>query len=168
MFFAAIYTGAVLLSDVIRTDDPGLVKPPDWMFPVGIVIAAVLFVWALVDRWRNRFRLPPERMIIGWHLVPDVLLLPPRMTIAVGDHLTQQVSLNDREREQAWRLLKRIAGQQRMNRSMLGQEFADAKLLERLLRALQLTGWIDLHRGQEDWFYCLRSDAEENLRLADS
>ncbi len=59
----------------------------------------------------------------------------------------------------------------RADSARLAYEFPDLDLLGKLLLSLQLSDWIDLHRGEEDWFYRIRSDQEpliKSLLLPDS
>lgn len=164
IFLAALITALILLEEVVRTGNTGLYSPPPWLPSVlgGAIIG--LFAWAAIDRHRRRFRPVDDRAIIGWHLVGDCLLAPARMTFAVFDQIASRVTLNAVQRDEAWRLLEVIASKKRAA-SALGQYVRDTTLLPKLLLALQLTGWIDLHRGEGDWFYALRSDAEQNYRL---
>lgn len=160
---AAVYTGAVLLLDTVRTGDTNLLRPPFWYLPAGVVLIVVLFAWAGIDRWKRRFRPLADRSIIGWHLIPDVLLLPARVTLAVWDHLAARIVLTRRESAEAWRLLCAIGAVDRVPASSLALEFPDARLLSRLLAALQLVGWIDLLPGEEDWYYRVPASEKEAL-----
>ena len=164
MFFFALYTGGVLVFETVRTGNVDLFKPPWWYWPGCGAGAAILVLWGAADRWKNRFRLPPDRPIVGWHLFPEFLLLPAKLTFAIGDHVAARVSLHAWEREEAWRLLQVVFALKRAELPQLGMEFSDARQLSRLLTGLQLTGWIDLHRGEETWFYRVVSDQEPLLR----
>ncbi len=165
LVFGVLFTGAVLLQEIIRTGNPDLRGAPGWLWPLMGTLAAALVTWAGIERWARRYRPLDDRPIIGWHLFVDVLLTPARMTYAIWDHLSLRVSLSAIRRREAWRLLQFIEERKRVPVSTLGQAFPDGHLLSRLLLALQLTGWIDLHRGDEDWNYVLRSEAEQRLRL---
>jgi hypothetical protein len=164
LFFFAIYSGAVLLFETVRTGSTELLGPPVWYGPGALAGAVVLLIWGSVDRWKNRFRLPPDRPIIGWHLFREFLLLPPRMTFSVWDHVGARVLLSSWERAEAWRLLQTIFATKRAELPELAQHFPDHRQLRRLLTGLQLTGWIDLHRGEETWFYRVLSDQEPVIR----
>ncbi len=137
---------------------------PRWLVPAGAAIGAGLFLWAVVDRWHRRFRPVTDRPIIGWHLFGEILLLPARMVLGIWDHLTARVRLSTAEREEAWRLLQIIHERGRSPRTELAADVSDPRMLDRLLDALQVTGWIDLHRGDDDWFYLIRGDNEHELR----
>jgi hypothetical protein len=164
LFFFAIFTGAVLLFETVRTNSTELMRPPWWYWIAAACGAAVLLTWGAVNRWRHRYRLPPDRPIIGWHLFPEFLLLPPRMTFAIWDHIAARVPLGAYDRVEAWQLLQSIYRYKRAELWQLAQEVADDRRRNHLLQALQLTGWIDLHRGEETWFYRVLSDQEPLLR----
>lgn len=164
MFCFLVFTGAVYLFETVRSGDVNLLKPPRWFGPVGIGLAVAMLVAAAVIRQVNRFKPPPDRPIIGWHLVPEVLTLPARLTYAIWDHVGERIVLGRGEIGGAWRLLQIIGTQGRADKAHLAFEFPDRWQLDRLLRALQLTNWIDLHRGDEGWFYRVRSDQEAELR----
>ena len=105
---------------------------------------------------------PPDRSIIGWHLIADVLLLPARATLLVWDHLNARIALSRTEREEAWRLMRTISKMRRADRSLLAGEFPASARLAKMLEALQFAGWIGLYRGEEDWYYRIRSDQSES------
>lgn len=164
LLFFAIFTGAVLVFETVRTNSTELMRPPPWYWIAGSCGAVAIFIWGALNRRRNRYRLPPDRPIIGWHLFPEFLLLPPRLTFAIWDHLAARVPLNAFDREEAWRLLQTIYVNRRVEIWQLAQEVPDDRRRNRLIQALQLTGWIDLHRGEETWFYRVLSDQEPILR----
>ena len=160
----SLYFGAVQLFDVIRTGETSYRSPPFWFLPGGLGLFLLILLWAGWDRWRKRYRPPSDRMIIGWHLLPEVLLLPARTTFGIFDYLMAQVWLSRQEMEEAWRLLLEIHAMQRAETTRLAQEFPDTRELQKLLISLQLTDWIDLHRGEDDWFYKITSNNESLLR----
>jgi len=164
MFYGAIFTGAVLVIEAVRTGDTNLLKSPVWFYPVGLGLVALLLLWAGLDRWVHRFRLPPDRPIIGWHLFGDVLFLPARMTFAIWEHLGARVVLTRHERGEAWRLLRTIDAMERPSVATLAYEFPDGRLLMKLLVALQMLGWIDLYGGGGEWYYKVRSSEQHDLR----
>lgn len=164
MLYGAIFTAAVLTFETVRTGDSGVLTPPEWFVPAGGGIVAFLFAWALLDRWAHRHTPTTDRSVIGLHLLREVALMPARMTLAVWDYLTSQVRLSHREQEQAWHLLETIAEMQRAPRSGLTYHVPEPDKLSKLLLALQLTDWIDLHKGDEDWFYTVRGDQIDSLR----
>lgn len=165
LFFTAVYVGLALLIHTVSTGDTSFVSTPRWLIPLGCGLAVVLLVFASIDRWRRRFRPTSDRSIIGWHLFGEVLFLPPRLTYAIWDHIELRLRPTAWELTESWRLLQIIASQPRVPYSSLGQEFGDPVLLPRLLLILQLTGWIDLQRGEEDWYYYVPSDVLPRLQL---
>ncbi len=163
LVFTGIYVALALVFENVRTGDASLTEAPFWLVPLGGGVALVMLVWASVERWRTRYQPTSDRSIIGWHLFGDFLLLPARLTFAIWDHIGLRIKLNAGEREDAWFLLQVISRNKRVAMSALGQEFSDTSKLPKLLMALQLTGWIDLQRGDEDWFYYVPSDRQERL-----
>jgi hypothetical protein len=86
------------------------------------------------------------------------------MTFAIWEHIGARVVLSRHERLEAWRLLLTIWQAERPSPAVLAYEFPRASQLMKLLIALQLLGWIDLHGGGEEWYYRVRSDEEQKLR----
>lgn len=164
MIFFAFYTGGVLVFETVRTGSTDLFSPPRWYWPAGVSAVAALVFWGALDRWRHRFSPPPDRPIIGWHLFPEVLLAPARMTFAIWDQIDARITLSPRDQVEAWSLLQTIYAWKRAEATRLTQEFPEGRRLSRLLTALQLAGWIDLHRGEESWFYRVLSDQEPLLK----
>lgn len=164
LLFGTVYCGGVILFETVRTGNPDLQRVSGVYWAAGAGVAFFLFVWASADRIRHLYQPPPDRAIIGWHLFADVLLWPPRLTYAIADNMGLRTGADARMLGEAWRLLEVIVQRERAPRSVLAYDFPDDRLLEKLLRALQLTGWIDLYRGEEDWYYRIRTDAEETLR----
>lgn len=164
LFFGTVYCGGVILFETVRTGNPDLQRVSSGYWVAGASLALILFIWASIDRFRRLYQPPPDRTIIGWHLFADVLLWPPRLTYAIADNIGLRTGADSRMMAEAWRLLEVIVYRQRAPRSVLAYDFPDDVVLGKLLRALQLTGWIDLYRGEEDWYYRIRTDAEEALR----
>ena len=164
LFIFILYTGAVLLLETVRTGSVEYFKPPPWYLPVGLGGISLIFGCAALDRWRKRYRPLRDRPIIGFHLFFEVLLLPARLTFAIWDHIRARVVLSRAERTEAWRLLAEIFSMGRAESARLSLEFPQARELGKLLMALQVTDWIDLHRGEDDWFYRVRSDQERFLK----
>lgn len=164
LFLFALYSGAVLVFETVRTGSTELQSPPEWYWFGAAGGAAFLVLWGIADRWKTRFRPPPDRPIIGWHLARECVLIPPRMTFAIWDHVMARVRLSAWDRAEAWRLLQTIFATKRAELPELALHFPDSRQLSHLLLALQLTGWIDLHRGEETWFYRVVSDQEPTIR----
>lgn len=164
LLFGTVYCGGVILFETVRTGNPDLQRVSSSYWVAGASLALILFIWASIDRFRRLYQPPPDRTIIGWHLFADVLLWPPRLTYAIADNMGLRTGADAHMIAEAWRLLEVIVDRQRAPRSVLAYDFPDDVGLGKLLRALQLTGWIDLYRGEEDWYYRIRTDAEEALR----
>lgn len=164
LLIGALYLAVVLLADVIRRGETDIYNPPLWALPVGGAIFLFLLAWGGLDRWRKRYRPPSDRMIIGWHLFTEVILLPARTTFAILDHLTARISLSRTEVREAWQLLLVIFELQRAETSRLAMDYPNGRKLQKLLLALQLADWIDLHRGDDDWFYKVTSNNELYLK----
>lgn len=158
LIFTTVYVGFILLVETMRTGDATIGTPPWWMVPVGCVLAVGMLVFASVGRWHRRYRPPSDRQIIGWHLLPEVLLLPANLTFAIWDYLGARLKPTPWELSESWRLLELIARHKRVPASTFGQEFGDPVLLPKLITILQYTRWIDSARGEEDWFYYVPSD----------
>lgn len=164
LFIFALYTGAVLLFETVFTGDASLLRPPFWYYPVGAALLVSILLVATLIRWRRRYRPIVDRAIIGFHLIPEVLLLPAHLTFAIWDHLAARIRLTRAELENAWQLLLQIHEMKRADTARLAYVCPDQRQLQHLLLALQLSDWIDLHRGEEDWFYRVRSDREPLLK----
>jgi hypothetical protein len=152
-----LYLSGVLLFEVRASETPEL---PRWFYPVAFCGVAGSLAGAIIGRRSGRFKPPPDRSIIGWHLIAEVFMLPARATLLVWDHLNARIVLSRAEREEAWRLVRTISKMRRADRSLLAGEFPDSARLAKMLEALQFAGWIGLHRGEEDWYYRVRSDQE--------
>lgn len=164
IFLYAVLTGAVLLFLTIQKGEGATF--PWWLNPAVSGVALVLLLWGAVDTRSRRFRPPPDRPIIGWHVLPDVLLLPPRLTFSIGHHLAARIRLSRHEKLSAWDLLGAIVDAGRYPAYGLGLDVQEPIQQEKLINALQLLRWIDLHSGEEGWFYRILSDREEEfLRL---
>ena len=160
-------TGLFGLAAVVSGDAGPL---PKWIPLVAPGLAAGLLIWGAIDHFQRRFASPSDRSIIGWHVIGEILLLPPRLTFSIWGNLSAVRLLDAGECSRAWELLVSI---QRAGKSHL-RELAliepDTKRLYRLASTLQLLNLIDLHDGEDGWFYTVRSTSWEELRklLADS
>ncbi len=163
-FFVLILLGAV--TSVQGDRGPQI---PAWIPGAAFVLAIGLFVWGVVDHLRGRYAGVSDRAIIGWHLLADFLLLPVRLTFAAWGNFRAIRQLNDDEISRAWELLVLIQQHGKARLSALTLVEPDSGRLFRLLNTLQLIDLIDLHRGEGDWFYAMRSNHGEELgKLLDS
>lgn len=137
---------------------------PPWLPLSALGGAAALMLWALIDARRRRFSPVSNRSILGWHLIPDFLLLPARLTLAITGNLRAVRRLSPADEEEAWTLLCRIAEEGKSARSHLAGALHTPDRLDGLLQTLGLLGYIDAHPGGEDWFFTLCSPREAEIR----
>lgn len=157
-FFAAVMIIGVTVAEGIDA------RSPRWLNFVAGGICLILLVWASVDHWFNRYRPLQDRPVLGLHNIADILLLPARMTFAVWEHWGARIRLSPGEVEASWQLLQVIGSRDKVPLHELGGEIPYAPDLDKLLAALQLSSWIDLHRSDDGWFYKLRSDRVDDYR----
>jgi hypothetical protein len=152
-----LYASIVLFLEAFWGERPGL---PHWFFPVGLCGIAALLTIVMIDRHLGRFKPPTDRPIV----IADVLLLPARATWLVFDHLGARIVLSSAEQADAWALMRTITKMKRAGSTLLARDFPDPARLSKMLLALQLAGWIDLHRGEQDFYYRVRSDREKTIQ----
>lgn len=138
---------------------------PGWWHPAAGGIACGLLAWGAIDDYRRRYRPPPDRPVVGWHLASDAALLAPRLTFGVAGHAGSRIRLTRFEKAEAWKILLFVAEKGKVRTHELGGEFPDAETLRKGVDCLSVLGWIDLHRGEEGWFYLLRSSRAEELEI---
>jgi hypothetical protein len=136
---------------------------PAWISAAALGLAAALLLWGFVDHLHRRYQGVSDRPIIGWHLFADFLLLPVRLTFAVWGNFSAVRRLDSEEIQRAWNLLSRIQRDGKSRLSALTLVEPDPNRLFRLLGTLQMLELVDLHRGDEDWFYTVRSDRGDEL-----
>jgi hypothetical protein len=141
-----------------------LLSLPWWIHPSALVVAAILLAWAAFDEHVKRFEPVNDRPVIGWHIFGDVVLAPARLNFGVWNHFTAVIRLSRLEKLEAFDLLRHIYTEGKSPASELGAFFPDIPRLRKLLTALQLVGWIDLHRSEDEGFYLVRSDEWEDVR----
>lgn len=139
-------------------------ETPAWIPRTALALAAALLVWGVVDAFRRRFATASDRQVIGWHLIPDILLLPVRLTFAVGGNFSAVRRLTREEADRAWDLLVAIHQAGRAKAGTLRVIEPDPAKLHRLLGTLQMLNYVDLHPGDDDWFYTVCSPRETELR----
>jgi len=145
-----------------------LMSVPAWLHQAALAAALLLLIWAAVDERLNRFHPASDRAVVGWHILGDVLLLPPRLTFGFGHQLAAIIHLSHSERIEAYELLRHIHSEKRCLLHSLGAWFPDTRRLRKLLLALQLAGWIDLLRTEDGWIYIVKStEAEEVAEIFD-
>lgn len=128
--------------------------------------AALLLTLTGTFAWR--FFHPPgqlrDRPIIGWHVIPEILLLPASLILAVTDNLAAYRKVKPERLGAAWELLERMLDRGKLLRRNLPQLGINPRLLEEALMDLQYAGLIDLHEGREEWFYRIRGTEEDRVR----
>jgi len=159
--FYVVFAGVVLLLETIRQGESAAF--PQWLNPTAVLLAILLLSWAGAEERGRKFRPTTDRPVIGWHLLPDLLLLPARLTFSIGSHLSARIRLDSHGQETAWRILELAADFGKLPPHLLGAQFTSADDWERALEALQLLGWVDLHGDKEGWFYRIPSTREGEL-----
>lgn len=139
-------------------------EKPAWISRAALALAVVLFFWGAIDAFRHRFVTASDRQVIGWHLIPDILLLPVRLTFAVWGNFSAVRRLSPEELDRAWELLVAIHQSGRAKLSALRPVEPDPGRLHRLLGTLQILDYVNRHRGKDDWFYTVCSPREAELR----
>jgi hypothetical protein len=162
-FLAWAFFMLMLLGFLVATRGEGGAQSPPWAGTAVAAIVAVLFVWGLLDQFRHRYMGVTDRQVIGWHVIPDVLLLPARLTFAIWGNLGALRLLDRHELARAWELLAAIRREGRARLRSLTLVEPDSRLLFKLVTTLQMLDLIDLHRGEGDWFYTVRSTQLETL-----
>ncbi|MFZ4598987.1 MAG: hypothetical protein ACOYNN_10105 [Terrimicrobiaceae bacterium] len=137
---------------------------PWWIHPGALLLAAILLGWAALDERVKRYKPVDDRPVIGWHIFPDIVLTPARMTFGIWNHMTAVIRLSAEEKLEAFDLLRHICAEGKCSESSLGAFFPNLPRLRKILTALQLVGWIDLHRSDDEGFYLVRSDELESVR----
>lgn len=168
LLYAVVHWASLFLSTVVRGVDAAV---PAWMTPAFFITAAALLLLAALDCAFGRFSAIRDRPILGLHLIKDILLFLPRLTFAVFGNLMALRVLSRDDLQRAWTLLQRIRQERRADFFLLSQVEPDARRLHHLLLALQVTGFIDLHRGEEAWYYIVRGDQvpliQEMMKIED-
>jgi hypothetical protein len=138
-------------------------EKPGWISTLAIGLTIVLFVWGWIDEARRRYDGVSDRGIIGWHLIGDFLLLPVRLTYAIWGNFAAIRRLSRADLGRAWELLAFIQRHGKGYLHSLALIEPDSNTLFRLVTALQMLDLIDLHRGEGNWFYTVRSTRLEQV-----
>lgn len=154
----------ILLGLVTSARGEPFIEMPWWIPLTAFGLALVLLVWGTLDHFRKRYAGVSDRPIIGWHLFGEFLLLPVRLTFAIWGNLAAIRRLDDSQLARMAELLDAIHHSGKTRLSALTLVEPDAAQLHRLLGVLQFTRLIDLHRGEDDWFYTVRSTCEPEVR----
>jgi hypothetical protein len=136
---------------------------PEWIPHLAFVLLVLLLLWGVRDQFRHRYEGVSDRPIIGWHVFADFLLLPVRLTFAIWGNISAFRRLSDAELFRAWELLSAVRGNGKGHLNSLTLIEPDTDKLYRLITTLQMLDLIDLHRGEGDWFYTVRSTRQEEV-----
>jgi len=104
-----------------------------------------------------------DRPILGWHLVPEILLFPASLVLAISENFAAYRKLDRNKEARCWLVFTEILRKKRIPQSKLGQIGLDPRVLEECLLTLQLCGLLDLHRGRDDWFYLIPSSEHSSF-----
>lgn len=156
-FLTILYGQEVIAGNVLQTI-------PHWLNIAAGGLAVALFCWAAMDEHLLRYRPPPERAIIGWHVLGDFLLLAPRLTFAVMHHLSAFVMLRAGDAAVAAQVLEHVHAVHKCPRSSLAFVTGNADCVARILRALSLIGWMATVRISDDWALVIPSEVEPYIR----
>jgi hypothetical protein len=130
-----------------------------WYGGAVVLTLCAAFTW--------RFFHPPGRLhdrpIIGWHLIPELVLLPASLILGVSDNLAAYRRVGSQRLRTGWLLLQELTARGKLARPHLPRLGLDEHLLEESLLDLQYAGLIDLHEGKEEWFYRVRGTEEETV-----
>jgi len=159
--YALFYWAAVFFSTLLHGEQA---PPPPWLLTAFFLGTGVLCILAALDYAFTRFAKLQDQPIIGWHLFRDFALALPKLTFSAFGNLMACRFLSQDDLERAWSLLVRIQKDGKSSPFTLSQVEPDSRRLNVLLTALQLAGFIDLHRGSEEWFYLVRGDQTDLIR----
>lgn len=131
-----------------------------WFGGFFFAVIATVLAW----RWWRPLAPPCDRPIIGWHLIPEILLLPGYLLLAFSDQWIAWQHLTPARLHTSWELLRAFATQPKWPEPHLPRLGLNEKELPRSLLLLQYVGLIDLHRSPRYWFYRLRSSEEDTVQ----
>lgn len=128
---------------------------PRWFFVYALTTCVGGLIWHSWKRHRPRLR---DRPIFGPHLIPDFLFLPADLTFSISANLTAYRRLSPEILLTSHLLLQKLVRSSRLNASEIAQLGLTPELSDEALLTLQYAGLVDLHRGETDWFYTIRSN----------
>jgi hypothetical protein len=148
---------------ITQITDPHLISPyfPAY-FAAGAAVALVLA--QLMRRWVKPDKLREKRHYFLWVAV-EVFMAVPNITFSIWGNLSAIVRLRPHETVKAWQLLRFLHDSGgRLRLSNLRVEIEDEKTLDRVMRALQLSGLVGIQESREEgWFLYLQN--QEALAL---
>ena len=116
---------------------------------------------AAVDRAFNPFPAATDRPILGLHLIQEIALLPALLTFAIYDNLNAYQRISPRLVAEAWALFQAIESRGKVSYFEVNLLEEEGPKTQALLLLLQFDGLLDLHRGEEEWFYLIPSSEKE-------
>ncbi|MEO6847401.1 MAG: hypothetical protein ABI443_07725 [Chthoniobacterales bacterium] len=166
LVYGLLYWGTLFISTSAKGTETHVAT---WITPAFLILTTLLLLLAALDHAFFRFAPLDDRPIVGIHLIKEFALLLPKLTFSAFGTLLAYQSLSKDDLHRAWEILIRIHHDRKSDFFTLSQVEPDARRLNALLLALQLTGFIDLHQGRESWFYLVRTDElpAVNKMLAD-
>jgi hypothetical protein len=128
---------------------------PRWFAAYALATCFIGLPWRSWKRHRPRLR---DRPIFGPHLLPEFFLLPADLTFSISANLTAYRRLSPELLFASQKILQTLVRSSRLNASKIAQLGLAPKLADEALLTLQYAGLVDLHRGETDWFYTIRSN----------
>lgn len=137
-------------------------------FTMGFFMVAVgLCVVAAIGQWRHPHELPADHKPVG-EIALDFLLAVPRMTLAVWGNLRAWQYLDRHELELGVRFLGALEHEQPIGMHRLPLHLPDPRTRSRVVLALQLIGFVETRRVDDELAFVLpRKAAVELPRAAD-
>lgn len=157
-----LWRGGVLFLETVRHGHEAI-EPP-WTLAGYWGLLGVLFAWGGV---RGVFRSrsgPPDRPILGLHLIEEFVLLIPNSLFSFFGNLSALRFLGAEQLEQAWGLYRRIAEARKLELSRLGLTESERARAAELLFALQLVDLVQLHTTRDSVVYLARDPDSEKVR----
>lgn len=133
---------------------------PTWFAGFVVILMLGGFFW----RWTHPPGRARDRSIIGWHLLPETILLPALLTLGISDHLAARRKITARRAVVAWDVLIEVLRRGKLREQEIGQLPHAGKLVREAIVTLQYCGLLDLHGSREGWFYRVRSTEEARCR----
>ncbi len=149
----------LLVLTVARGVDAALPDSLSFVFAGGALFLCLCawIVWRIApfDRARDRTSALASAL--------DVVLAIPRATLAVWGNLSACRRLDARELAAAWRLVRRIDDERRLSVYQLPVEIPEARMQERVVGALQLSGLVEFRKTSDSAVLMLRDEAARKL-----
>lgn len=155
---AILWTGLYMLSYWMLVFGRTVSHPDATELPANFLSGfAILAGTLLLIAWVDRKIFPNDRALDSRpaieHLA-DIILLLPRLTLAVWENLTAWVSLSRHEFQSAAALLDRLRGSRQVAIQELPLEIPDEAMRWRILYGLQVAQLVDARRkGGVVWLY---------------